>query len=378
MSEDHLKGNLEDDRGSIVTSVETDETRQLASNAFNKALSASAAAALAQTTSDSVAADATNAFNKSLEAISLAEAAQLTANDAISKYGGEMLGDLILPPYDPISDYSAAPKIWVETYVDDAIELLTGGTTVTDIMDALDAKADLEYVDSKFALKLAKSTFDAFEATTNARLDAGEAAVVDLQIHQVPYGAIIMWSGFSANIPSGWKLCNGLYGTPDLRNRFIMGATGDGGANPAHSVGGGASTTTSASGAHSHTGTISTAGAHSHTVGDTALTINQMPAHDHQADFTSAQTDFLIYDPGSTVGTAVNIQGSASGIFRRTRRTYSRGSGAPHSHSLNSAGGHTHTATLDDSTTHTHSVPYSPPSFYSLCFIQLVPAGTPP
>lgn len=40
----------------------------------------------------------------------------------------------------------------------------------------------------------------------------------------VPSGGIIMWSGSTANIPSGWALCNGSNGTPDLRDRFIVGA----------------------------------------------------------------------------------------------------------------------------------------------------------
>jgi hypothetical protein len=39
-----------------------------------------------------------------------------------------------------------------------------------------------------------------------------------------PAGGIIMWSGSVASIPSGWALCNGSNGTPDLRNRFIVGA----------------------------------------------------------------------------------------------------------------------------------------------------------
>lgn len=40
----------------------------------------------------------------------------------------------------------------------------------------------------------------------------------------VPAGGIIMWSGSVASIPAGWYLCDGLNGTPDLRNRFIIGA----------------------------------------------------------------------------------------------------------------------------------------------------------
>ena len=38
----------------------------------------------------------------------------------------------------------------------------------------------------------------------------------------IPRGAIIMWTGSAA--PGGWALCNGGNGTPDLRDRFIVGA----------------------------------------------------------------------------------------------------------------------------------------------------------
>jgi microcystin-dependent protein len=39
-----------------------------------------------------------------------------------------------------------------------------------------------------------------------------------------PAGVIVLWSGSIGSIPSGWVLCNGSNGTPDLRNRFIVGA----------------------------------------------------------------------------------------------------------------------------------------------------------
>jgi microcystin-dependent protein len=38
----------------------------------------------------------------------------------------------------------------------------------------------------------------------------------------MPSGLICMWSG--TQIPKGWYLCDGTNGTPDLRNRFIVGA----------------------------------------------------------------------------------------------------------------------------------------------------------
>ena len=56
----------------------------------------------------------------------------------------------------------------------------------------------------------------------------------------VPNGAIIMWSGTVATIPDGFSLCDGSNGTPDLRNRFVIGA----GRNYAVGATGGSSTTT--------------------------------------------------------------------------------------------------------------------------------------
>lgn len=40
----------------------------------------------------------------------------------------------------------------------------------------------------------------------------------------VPTGCIMMWSSSIGSIPSGWYLCDGTNGTPDLRDRFIVAA----------------------------------------------------------------------------------------------------------------------------------------------------------
>jgi hypothetical protein len=40
----------------------------------------------------------------------------------------------------------------------------------------------------------------------------------------VPSGGIIIWSGASTAVPSGYVLCNGTNGTPNLLNSFIVGA----------------------------------------------------------------------------------------------------------------------------------------------------------
>ena len=43
-------------------------------------------------------------------------------------------------------------------------------------------------------------------------------------VSAVPAGGIIMWSGSIGSIPSGYYLCDGTNGTPDLRDRFVVGA----------------------------------------------------------------------------------------------------------------------------------------------------------
>jgi hypothetical protein len=40
----------------------------------------------------------------------------------------------------------------------------------------------------------------------------------------IPKGGIIMWSGSTVDIPTGWALCDGNNGTPNLMDRFIVGA----------------------------------------------------------------------------------------------------------------------------------------------------------
>lgn len=71
-------------------------------------------------------------------------------------------------------------------------------------------------------------------------------------------GMIMMWSGTSANVPTGWALCDGNNGTPNLVNKFIRGATTSGGT-------GGYADATLVSHSHSFSGTTSSNGEHNHT-----------------------------------------------------------------------------------------------------------------
>ena len=40
----------------------------------------------------------------------------------------------------------------------------------------------------------------------------------------LPIGSIQLYSGAVVDIPSTWRLCDGTFGTPDLRNKFVAGA----------------------------------------------------------------------------------------------------------------------------------------------------------
>ena len=96
---------------------------------------------------------------------------------------------------------------------------------------------------------------------TNATTAAAARTSLDVAqaVYSVPSGGIIMWSGSVASIPTGWLLCNGTSGTPDLRDRFIVGA----GSTYAVGAAGGSADAIVVS--HSHSATASTIGNHNHT-----------------------------------------------------------------------------------------------------------------
>lgn len=74
-------------------------------------------------------------------------------------------------------------------------------------------------------------------------------------------GMIMIWSGTIASIPPGWLLCNGSNGTPDLRDRFVIGAAQDSGGIAATNVTG---VLTQTGGSATHTQTIAEMPAHHH------------------------------------------------------------------------------------------------------------------
>ena len=189
-------------------------------------------------------------------------------------------------------------------------------------------------------------------------LDGVTASTADINTastHYVPSGGIIMWSGSVASIPSGWFLCDGNNSTPDLRNRFVVGA-GDtyavdatGGADsvtlsesqiPGHTHS--FSATTASDGAHTHTASTASAGSHTHTFSGTTSTTG---AHTHTV-------------AAGNSGGADNI--ITTGNSRSNDTSYTTSSAGDHSHTFSgttgSDGAHTHSVTVDSAGAHTHSV----------------------
>lgn len=155
--------------------------------------------------------------------------------------------------------------------------------------------------------------------TAQAIIDAG-----------TPSGCIGLWSGSVASIPANWYLCNGLNGTPDLRDRFVVGAGG----NYAKGATGGANSVTTTA---------------SITIGSTTLTTAQIPKHTH-----STITDYYQNDELWAIG---------DGGGRRTDK-YKIGSNTTETASCGGGGSHTHDATWSGSS-QTKMPPY-----YALCWIM--------
>ena len=150
----------------------------------------------------------------------------------------------------------------------------------------------------------------------------------------VPVGTIVMWNNRGgATIPTNWALCNGTNGTPDLRDRFIVGYS----ASKAINTTGGSATASGATDA-------------------TVLTTAQMPAHTH-----------TVTDPGHTHD--IRTGGMAAGVgFTKTGIA-----NLPAGQTVSATTGITIAAAGGD-TGHSHAVSSigTIPPYYALAFIQKI------
>jgi len=156
-------------------------------------------------------------------------------------------------------------------------------------------------------------------------------------------GMIVMWSGAIATIPAGYALCNGANGTPDLRNRFVMGA------GSTYTPGAKGGTPNSTLVAHNHGGAVSVA--------------------------TKALSGTIKTRNGGGGRYADSVPVSTTGVFTWKNLTGSSGNGWQGEGGGNSAtitmnASHNHTASLSIYTSGTSGAGRNNPAFYALAFIM--------
>lgn len=188
-------------------------------------------------------------------------------------------------------------------------------------------------------LRLIKAAIKATFPNVNSPVTATPASLNS----PIPAGIIAMWSGLISAVPTGWGLCDGTSGTPNLRDRFIVGA------GTTYAVGAtGGSLVSGSAGSHTHT--EASAGGHSHTglVGDTTLTVNQIPAHTHDVELkyttVGGAGSSRQYWTKSAVDTLLDgtVTAGASSTGGGLSHNHSITAEAAHSHTINSVGDHTH------------------------------------
>ena len=167
----------------------------------------------------------------------------------------------------------------------------------------------------------------------------------------LPSGFIGLWSGAANAIPSGWYLCNGSNGTPDLRNRFVVGA------GSSYNVG-------------------ATGGSNSVT-----LTTSQIPSHTHGDGSYATNQATLTGNIRRISESFAGFGGSASGVFSKVGGFNTGGTpGSPDSNNcggVNFNGSHTHdvSGSTSSASPGTNSQGSSAsnanlPPYYALCYIM--------
>ncbi len=188
----------------------------------------------------------------------------------------------------------------------------------------------------------------------------------------VPSGGIIMWSGAEVDIPSGWLLCDGNNGTPDLQGRFIVGA---GDAYSVDDTGGAASVTLSTTEIPSHSHSVSV-GNDTHNHGASSDTTG---SHNHESPPRYRENHYTSKYAALAPFGRRNFSASTSYYAATGEWSFHDTSSERYFPYTSSEGSHSHTITVDNDT-HNHSASAgntgggesheNRPPYYALCFIM--------
>ena len=189
----------------------------------------------------------------------------------------------------------------------------------------------------------------------------------------IPSGGIILWSGAANAIPTGWYLCDGQNSTPDLRNRFVVGA---GDSYAVDATGGSADATlvshthgsgnlgTGNAGSHSHSGNTNNTGGHSHS-GNT----NNTGDHAHRWGTDDADGAGGTGNPDANGGQTWRAWTDTQGAHSHNINTNNSGS---HSHNINTnnTGDHSHNVNGSTDSQGSSATGANLPPYYALCYIM--------
>jgi hypothetical protein len=141
----------------------------------------------------------------------------------------------------------------------------------------------------------------------NRILVLGDGTIVSSS-SQVSVGCIVLWSGAIGAIPSGYQICDGTNGTPDLRDRFVVGA---GSTYAVDDTGGSATKDVS----HDHgVGTLAAANESAHTHGPGSLGTDTAANHTHTGGTFVTNNDNHSHSvtTGSSAAEAAHTHGDGS------------------------------------------------------------------
>lgn len=170
------------------------------------------------------------------------------------------------------------------------------------------------------------------------------------QSSAVPYGAIVIWHGTTASIPTGWHLCDGTGGTPDLRSRFVYGAGADGSTKASWYSGwsGAAGNGTPPVAPGGDFPPLWHGGEEQH-----VLATGEMPAHNHTA---SSDSQGNHTHTGSTSNPGDHVHQESADVMGGSGGYSFGATGSSTPLNTGAAGAHTHTLTINASGAHTHTI----------------------
>lgn len=210
------------------------------------------------------------------------------------------------------------------------------------IASAISSKADTNspsFTGSPLAPTASAGTNNTQIATTAFVAAAITAATTAL----IPAGMIMIWSGSVGSVPTGWALCDGSGGRPDLRDKFVLGA----GSSYAVNATGGDKDAIVVSHTHTYSGTTASNGAHQH------YTFNADAVYGGpNAPGPSTYPTFFCRDGSNSQNYTINGSSTIASIGLTS-----------------SAGAHTHTVSGTTDSSGSSGLNANMPPYYALCYI---------